>query len=172
MTMLKACSAWRGWDRTPLPANVAEVELLNGPPPKEPLSISQPPDLFYVIFCRSGGATLNWPDGQRLCLGPGWTLFLSGNAGTYSCRFTQVPFQGVMIQEPEQAALAALSFLWPDQKISFPSPRHGCAVLEDMLWSESVPHAGSAAFGPPRKLLCLKSPGTALSGPCRRWASA
>ena len=138
MTMLKACSAWPGWSHTPLPANVAEVELLNGPPPKEPLSISQPPDLLYVLFCRSGGATLNWPDGQRLCLGPGRTLFLSGNAGTYSCRFTQVPFQGVMIQEPEQAALAALSFLWPDQKLSPPSPRHGCAVLEDMLWSESL----------------------------------
>lgn len=43
-----------------------------------------------------------------------------------------------MIQEPEQAALAALSFLWPNQKISFPSPRHGCAVLEDILWSESL----------------------------------
>ena len=81
---------------------------------------------------------MNWPDGQRLHLGPGRTLFLSGNAGTYNCRFTQVPFQGVIIQEPEQAALAALSFLWPDQKISFPSPRHGCAVLEDMLWSESL----------------------------------
>lgn len=136
--MLKACLTWDRWTRTPLPTDAAKVEVLNGLPPKEPLSISQAPDLLYVLFCRRGGATLEWPDGQRLYLGPGQALFLSGRAGRYSCRFTQTPFLGVMVQEPEEAALAALSFLWPDQKGLLPGPRHGCTVLEDMLWSESL----------------------------------
>lgn len=136
--MLKACLTWDGWSRTRLPAEAAEVEALNGAPPKELLSISQAPDLLYVLFCRRGGATLEWPNGQRLYLGPGQTLLLSGRAGTYNCRFTQTLFQGVMVQEPEDAACAALSFLWPDQKGLLLGPRHGCTVLEDMLWSESL----------------------------------
>ena len=64
--MLNAMRSWTGWDCTALPADGAEVNMLNGIPPATELPISEENSSLEVLFCRQGGFQLVMSNGRRL----------------------------------------------------------------------------------------------------------
>ncbi|HJB51591.1 MAG TPA: helix-turn-helix domain-containing protein [Candidatus Oscillibacter pullicola] len=130
--------SWAGWECIPLPADGAEVLSLNGMPPEGTVSFSQRPDLLEVLFCHSGEAKLDVSGGRHLLLRSGQVLFFPCRSGACCCQFTQEPFQGVLVQETEQAAFAALSVLWPGRDRAALDQHHGCTVIDAALWSEAL----------------------------------
>lgn len=136
--MLNAMRSWTGWDCTALPADGAEVNMLNGIPPATELPISEENNILEVLFCRQGGFQLEMSNGRRLEVNAGQALFLPGRVEPFRCRFVQEPFQGILVQEDEHSALTSLCALWPSLGQSLPEKGLGCAVIKINLWCEAL----------------------------------
>ncbi len=175
--MRDAFLSWPGWKCTPWPADGADVLVLDGTPPEGFLSIPQEADFFHVLFCRTGGAVLEWAGGKRLFLTAGQMLFVPGQSGVCRLQFSQEHFQGVLVREMIRTARAALSCLWHSREGRESGRQHGCAVIEGALWCETLfltldhlppEHRGNYCAIKVLELLYLFHAGGALKPGCSR----
>ena len=121
-----------------MPADGAEVYRLDGPPPADMLPITGEDGCLEFLFCHRGGLRLELSSGQRLELCAGQALCLPGWAGGGRCRFDPAPFQGILVREGTGAALASLAALWPGLGRQRPERGHGCVIIRDVLWCETL----------------------------------
>ena len=141
------------------------------------MSIPQEADFFHVLFCRTGGAVLEWAGGKRLFLTAGQMLFVPGQSGVCRLQFSQEHFQGVLVREMIRTARAALSCLWHSREGRESGRQHGCAVIEGALWCETLfltldhlppEHRGNYCAIKVLELLYLFHAGGALKPGCSR----
>ena len=137
-TMLNVFLSWVSWECTKLPADGAEVQILDGIPPADTLNILGQNGFLEILFCRQGGLLLEFSNGQRLEVKAGQVLFFPGRAGDCRCRFLQEPFQGILVREDENSALASFCTIWPGLENNLPEENHGCTVIEIALWCETL----------------------------------
>ena len=60
-----------------------------------------------ILFCRQGGVLLEFVNGQKPEVKAGQVLFFPGRIGGCRCHFLQEPFQGILVSEDENSALAS-----------------------------------------------------------------
>ena len=106
-TMLNVFLSWVSWKCTKLPADGAEVQILDGIPPPDTLNILGQNGFLEIRFCRQGGLLLEFVNGQKPEVKAGQVLFFPGRIGGCRCHFLQEPFQGILVSEDENSALAS-----------------------------------------------------------------
>ena len=94
--MREVCLSWPGWSCERLPADGAAVWRLDGWPPEPAFSLTPEEESVEVLFCREGEASLKLAAGQRVSLGPGQVLFLTGRDAGSLCRFSPEYFRGIL----------------------------------------------------------------------------